>query len=82
MAGSRTGSTWLVLPAEKPAGLSSCWRQGEQNVARAGDGAGRHQLPPAAWPAGLRDFIEYKCWFYDKAKELGSSEAVQALPPE
>ena len=29
-----------------------------------------------------RDFIEYKCWFYDKAEELGSTEAVQALAPE
>lgn len=27
-------------------------------------------------------FITYKCWYYDKALELGSEEAVKAIPPE
>lgn len=26
--------------------------------------------------------IEYKCWFYETACELGSSEVVKAIPPE
>lgn len=27
-------------------------------------------------------FITYKCWFYDKALELGSAEAVKAIPDD
>lgn len=26
--------------------------------------------------------IEYKCWFYEQACKLGSSEAAKAIPPE
>ncbi len=28
------------------------------------------------------EFITYKCWFYDKAEELGSEAAVYALPDD
>lgn len=28
------------------------------------------------------DFITYKCWFYDRALELGSAEAAKAIPLE
>ena len=27
-------------------------------------------------------FITYKCWYYDKALELGSEEAVKAIPAD
>ena len=27
-------------------------------------------------------FVTYKCWYYDKALELGSEAAVKAIPPE
>lgn len=27
-------------------------------------------------------FVTYKCWFYDKALELGSAEAVKAIPDD
>ena len=28
------------------------------------------------------DFITYKCWFYDKAAEIGSTEPLQNMPEE
>lgn len=29
-----------------------------------------------------RDFIEYKCWFYDEAAKTGSCDAPRAIPPD
>lgn len=28
------------------------------------------------------DIIEYKCWYYDRAAELGDERAARAIPPE
>lgn len=31
---------------------------------------------------GTLDAIDYKCWFYDKAVEAGTADAVKCMPPE